>query len=58
MGAVPQLALALLLLGAIALADPAGADEGLWRRLTAGGQVVLLRHGTTTPDGHLLLERA
>ena len=49
MGAMPRpvLALALLLLGA--LADPATADEGLWRRLAAGGQVVLLRHGTTTP---------
>lgn len=49
MGAVPRLALVLLLLGSIALADPAGADDGLWRRLAAGGQVVLLRHGTTTP---------
>ena len=33
----------------LALAGPAHADEGLWRRLVAGGQVVLLRHGTTTP---------
>ncbi len=49
MGAVPQLVLALLLLGAPALVGPADADEGLWRRLAAGGQVVLLRHGTTTP---------
>ena len=49
MGAVPRLAPVLLLLGSIALAGPAGADEGLWRRLAAGGQVVLLRHGTTTP---------
>jgi hypothetical protein len=29
MGAVPQLAPALRLLGVIAVADPAGADEGL-----------------------------
>jgi phosphohistidine phosphatase SixA len=49
MSAVPQLALALLLLGTMALPGPADADEGLWRRLAAGGQVVLLRHGTTTP---------
>jgi len=40
---------ALLLLAVPALAAPARADEGLWRRLAAGGQVVLLRHGTTTP---------
>ena len=40
---------ALLLLAAPALAGPAHADEGRWRRLVAGGQVVLLRHGTTTP---------
>jgi broad specificity phosphatase PhoE len=49
MGAVPQLVLALLLLGTAVLVGPADADEGLWRRLAAGGQVVLLRHGTTTP---------
>ena len=57
MGAVPQLTLskgiawvaALLLLTAPALAGSVGADEALWRRLAAGGQVVLLRHGTTTP---------
>lgn len=40
---------ALLLLAPPALAGPAHADEGLWRRLAAGGQLVLLRHGTTTP---------
>jgi phosphohistidine phosphatase SixA len=40
---------ALLLLAAPALAGPAYGDEGLWRRLAAGGQVVLLRHATTTP---------
>jgi len=49
MGAVPHLVLALLLIGATALPAPADADDGLWRRLAAGGQVVLLRHGTTTP---------
>ena len=38
-----------LLLTVPALAGPARADEGLWRRLAAGGQVVLLRHATTTP---------
>jgi hypothetical protein len=43
MGAVPQLALALLLLRAMALTGPADADEGLWRRLAAGGQVVARR---------------
>jgi len=46
---VPHLAMALLLLATPALAGPARADEGLWQRLAAGGQVVLLRHGTTTP---------
>lgn len=40
---------ALLLLAAPALVGSARADEGLWRRLAAGGQVVLLRHATTTP---------
>lgn len=39
----------LLLLAAPSLAASVQADEGLWRRLTAGGQVVLLRHATTTP---------
>jgi len=39
----------LLLLAAPALAASGQADEGLWRRLAAGGQVVLLRHATTTP---------
>jgi len=55
MGAVAQLVrskgsawvAALLLLGAPVLASPARGDEGVWRRLAAGGQVVLLRHGTT-----------
>jgi len=41
--------LAPLLLATTALAGPAGADEGLWRLLAEGGQVVLLRHATTTP---------
>ena len=40
---------ALLVLAAPALVGPTRADEGLWRRLAAGGQVVLLRHATTTP---------
>ena len=40
---------AALLLATPLLAGPARADEGLWRRLAAGGQVVLLRHATTTP---------
>ncbi|MEX2220482.1 MAG: histidine phosphatase family protein [Candidatus Rokuibacteriota bacterium] len=39
---------ALLLLGALALAAPARADDALWALLKAGGQIVLLRHGTTT----------
>ncbi len=39
---------ALLLLTVAALAGPARADEDLWRRLAAGGQVVLLRHAATT----------
>jgi broad specificity phosphatase PhoE len=39
---------ALLLLALAALAGPARADESLWRRLAAGGQVVLLRHAATT----------
>lgn len=28
---------------------PAAADEALWARLKAGGQVVLIRHAVTTP---------
>jgi phosphohistidine phosphatase SixA len=40
---------ALLLFAGPVLAGPARADEALWRRLAAGGQVVLLRHATTTP---------
>jgi phosphohistidine phosphatase SixA len=57
MGAVPQLSLskgvgwvtALLLVTVPALAGHARADEGLWRRLAVGGQVVLLRHAPTPP---------
>jgi phosphohistidine phosphatase SixA len=39
----------LLLLAASPLTGSARADEALWRRLAAGGHVVLLRHATTTP---------
>ena len=42
-------ATALCLLAVPALAGHAHADDGLWRRLAGGGQVVLLRHGTTPP---------
>lgn len=38
----------LLLLGAAASAG-AHADEALWKLLQGGGQVVLIRHGLTTP---------
>ena len=41
--------MALLLLAAAALPASAHADEALWARLEAGGQIVLLRHGATTP---------
>jgi phosphohistidine phosphatase SixA len=41
-----RLALALLLL---ALPSGAAADERLWTLLQGGGQVVLIRHGLTTP---------
>ena len=41
--------LGAILLATAALAGPARADEGLWRLLAEGGQVVLLRHATTTP---------
>ncbi|MGH7300230.1 MAG: histidine phosphatase family protein [Candidatus Rokuibacteriota bacterium] len=40
---------ALLLLAALAFPASAHADDTLWALLKAGGQVVLLRHGTTTP---------
>ena len=40
------LALAALLL---ALPAPVAADEALWALLRGGGQVVLVRHGLTTP---------
>jgi phosphohistidine phosphatase SixA len=40
----PVAALALL-----APAAPAAADEALWARLKAGGQIVLVRHAVTTP---------
>jgi broad specificity phosphatase PhoE len=43
---VRALALALLLLVAPAAA---AADDGLWALLRGGGQVVLIRHGLTTP---------
>jgi hypothetical protein len=57
MCAVPQLspakgiawATALCLLAVPALAGHARADDGLWRRLAGGGQVMPLRHGTTPP---------
>jgi phosphohistidine phosphatase SixA len=40
-------ALAALLLGALSLA--AHADEALWKLLREGGQVLFIRHATTTP---------
>jgi hypothetical protein len=40
---------ALLLVVALALPVPAGADAALWARLEGGGQVVLIRHARTTP---------
>ena len=40
---------ALLLILGLCLPVPATADDALWSRLKAGGQVVLLRHATTTP---------
>jgi phosphohistidine phosphatase SixA len=40
---------ALLLILGLGLPVPATADDALWSRLKAGGQVVLLRHATTTP---------
>jgi phosphohistidine phosphatase SixA len=43
---VTRLVLALLLL---ALPSVATADEGLWTLLKGGSQVVLIRHGLTTP---------
>jgi broad specificity phosphatase PhoE len=43
MGLVGLLVLALL------LPAPAGADEALWGLLRGGGQVVLMRHTITTP---------
>ena len=36
-------------LALFALAVPAWADEALWTLLQKGGQVVLVRHGVTTP---------
>ncbi|MGH7366865.1 MAG: histidine phosphatase family protein, partial [Candidatus Rokuibacteriota bacterium] len=39
----------VLLLAALLLPAAARADDAIWARLEAGGQVVLLRHGTTTP---------
>jgi broad specificity phosphatase PhoE len=40
-------ALAALLLAAVSLA--AQADEALWKLVRAGGQVLFIRHATTTP---------
>jgi hypothetical protein len=40
---------ALLLVLGLCLPGRTAADEALWARLNAGGQVVLLRHATTTP---------
>ena len=40
-------ALAALLLGALSFA--AYADEALWKLLREGGQVLFIRHATTTP---------
>ena len=59
MGAVPQLAPALLLLRAMALADPADADEGLWRTARGGraGRAPAPRHddpGVGDPTGFRL----
>lgn len=44
-------AIALALLAALLLAVPgaASASDDLWRLLKEGGQVVIMRHGTTTP---------
>jgi phosphohistidine phosphatase SixA len=36
-------------LALLALAIPAWADDALWTLLQTGGQVVLVRHGLTTP---------
>lgn len=44
------MARAILLLAALlGFAAPASADEALWALLQQGGQVVLIRHGLTTP---------
>ncbi|MGH7396349.1 MAG: histidine phosphatase family protein [Candidatus Rokuibacteriota bacterium] len=45
---LPIRVIALLLLAALALPASGRADDALWALLEAGGQVVLLRHGTTT----------
>ena len=39
---------ALLLVSALGLPVPAGANDALWARLGGGGQVILLRHAVTT----------
>lgn len=44
----PMRVTVLVLLAALALPPSARADDALWALLEAGGQVVLLRHGTTT----------
>ena len=38
-----------LLLGLVLCASTANADDALWKLLKQGGQVVLIRHGVTTP---------
>ena len=35
---------------ALVLPAPAGADDALWGLLRGGGQVVVMRHAVTTPD--------
>lgn len=41
---------AILLLGALAVARPAAADDALWALLKNGRQVVLVRHAVTTAE--------
>ena len=43
----PRLFIAFVLVAA--LSSPAGANDALWALLEKGGQVVLIRHGLTTP---------
>ena len=44
-----RLLAAFLVLAALAGPAAAADGDGLWARLAAGGQVVLIRHGATTP---------